>query len=150
MSKFPAALAALFLPVLLAQPPAAPKAAAAKAKPLDKVAIEQFVRYLFLWPADIGVAVSDARPSTLPGLLEVTVTASARGISEPHIFRMSPDGTQIFEATVYPIDNPFREQLSKIKTDLSPSEGTPGERFLAAFDATRTRVRELYDRLLRA
>ncbi len=127
MSKFPAAFAALMLPVLLAQKPAAPvKSAAAPVQSFDKAAIEQFARYLFLWSPEIGVSVSDPRPSSIVGLFDVIVTASARGISEPHTFRISADGKRIFEAPIYPISNPFEEQLSKLKTDLTPSQGTPG------------------------
>jgi protein-disulfide isomerase len=120
MSKLLAVLAALFLPLVCAQK-------AAPAKPaLDKAAIEQFARYLYLWPAEISVSVSDPRPSGLSNLLAITVTASARGITEPHNFHISPDGKRIFEAPVYTIESPFADQLSKLKTDLSPSQGTPG------------------------
>lgn len=93
---------------------------------VDKNAVEQFARYFYVWGPNITVAVSDSRPSPVPGMLEVTVSASANGITEPHTFQVTPDGQRIFEATIYGIANPFAEQLQKLKTDLSPSEGTAG------------------------
>lgn len=121
MLRLLAAVAALALSTLSAQTPAPAKSA------LDKAAMEEYVRHLFVWGPNIKVVVADPKPAPMPGYLEIKLTASANGASQDEIFYVSPDGKSIVRGTVYDINkSPFAAELEKLKTDLSPSEGTPG------------------------
>jgi protein-disulfide isomerase len=112
-------LASLLLPV--AQPASDKKSA------LDKPTLEAYVRHLYVWGPQIKVEVSNAKPSALPGMLEVNVRASAGTASQDVLFYVSKDGQKIVQGTVFDVkDNPFKADLDKLKTDLQPNFGTPG------------------------
>ena len=108
--------------------PPAKRAAAATAPPaIDKPALEAYMRHLFLWGPDVKIQVGDPRPSAVPGLREVVVRGTAQGGSAEQIFLLSDDGKKIIQGNVYDLgDNPFRQELSKLKTEFQPSLGTPG------------------------
>ncbi|MBI4892428.1 MAG: DsbA family protein [Acidobacteria bacterium] len=94
---------------------------------LDKAKIEAYVRHLLLWTPQITVTVADPLPGPLPGFQEVKVTGSYQQASLDEIFYVSLDGTKIVRGNVYDVDkSPFASELSKLKTDLQPSLGTPG------------------------
>jgi protein-disulfide isomerase len=94
---------------------------------LDKPTLEAYVRHLFLWTPQVNVKIDDPKPSQFPGFQEVTVTASAGAASQEEKLLVSKDGTRIIRGTVYDItENPFHDELTKLKTDLSPSFGAPG------------------------
>jgi protein-disulfide isomerase len=113
-------LACLLLPI--AQPAAPDKKSA-----LDKPTLEAYVRHLFVWGPQIKVEISDAKPGPLPGMMEVTVRASAGAASQDVLFYVSKDGQKILQGSVYDIkDNPFKADLDKLKTDLQPNFGTAG------------------------
>ncbi len=112
-------LACLLLPV--AQPASDKKSA------LDKPTLEAYVRHLFVWGPQIKVEISNAKPSALPGMMEVNVRASAGSASQDLLFYVSKDGQKIVQGTVFDVkDNPFKADLDKLKTDLQPNFGTPG------------------------
>ena len=103
-----------------AQPPAAKSA-------LDKSTLEAYIRHLMLYPPHVQIAVSDPKPSDVPGLVEVAVRASAGSASEDRLFLVSKDGSRILDARVYDVNrNPFHKDLDKLKTDGAPALGTPG------------------------
>lgn len=110
-------------------PAAAPKAPAAPAKKsaLDKAALEAYLRHLNLWVPDLTVKIDDPKPGPLPGFLEVGVHLSYRQAYKDEVYFVSQDGQKILRGTVHDInDNPFRYELSKLKTDLQPSFGAAG------------------------
>ena len=112
-------LACLLLPVVQAAPD--------KKSALDKPTLEAYVRHLFVWGTQIKVEISNAKPSALPGMLEVNVRASTANASQDVLFYVSKDGQKIVQGTVYDVkDNPFKADLDKLKTDLQPNFGTPG------------------------
>ena len=112
-------LACLLLP--LAQPAADKKSA------LDKPTLEAYVRHLFVWGPQIKVEISNPKPSLLPGLMEVTVHASAGNAVQDEVFYISKDGQTLVRGSMFDVkDNPFKADLDKLKTDLQPSFGTPG------------------------
>jgi protein-disulfide isomerase len=120
-------LAALLLSgsVLQAQTPSPAKAA--PPQPLDKPKLEAYVRHLLFWSPQISVTISDPVPSPIPGFNEVTVTGSFEKAALDETFYVSADGKEIIRGAVYETDkSPFASELSKLKTDLSPSIGTPG------------------------
>jgi protein-disulfide isomerase len=108
--------------------PAKPAAKApAAAGALDKTKLEAYVRHLLLWGPQITVTVADAVPAPLPGFQEFKVTGSFQQVSLDEIFYVSADGHKIVRGSVYDIgQSPFTSELSKLKTDLQPSMGTPG------------------------
>ncbi len=107
--------------------PAHKTAAIAGPSALDKKQFEFYVRHLFVWPDAIHVDVSDPKPAPLAGFSEVDVRASQGNASQEEKFFVSKDGKQIIRGTVYKFtDSPFREELSKIKTEGHPSLGTAG------------------------
>src|SRR5205809_7226989 len=100
-------LVCLLLPI--AQPAADKKSA------LDKPTLEAYVRHLFVWGPQIKVEISDAKPAALPGMMEVTVRASAGAASQDVMFYVSKDGQKILQGSVYDIkDNPFKADLDKL------------------------------------
>src|SRR5215217_4005712 len=75
--------------------PAPPKTA--QSASLDKAALEQYVRHLFVWGPQIDVKIADPKPSTeLPGFNEVIVSARAGQASQEDTFYVSNDGRRIF------------------------------------------------------
>jgi protein-disulfide isomerase len=117
-----ASLAAALLCVL------AGSAQNAKKSALDKATMEAYVRHLFVMDSRITVQVSDPKPSAeLPGFSEVMVHASAGNQSQDFQFLVSKDGSKILQGTIYDVgSNPFKRDLDRIKTEFSPSFGTPG------------------------
>ena len=126
MSKFLLA-ALLFALSATAQPK--PAAAPEPTRTLDKAKMEAYVRHLLLWGPHITVTVANPVAGPMPGYSEVKVTGGYKTISLDEIFYVSNDGKKIVRGTVYDIDsNPFSSEIEKLKTDLSPSIGTPGAR----------------------
>ncbi len=95
---------------------------------LDKPTLETYVRHLLVLDPRIMVQISDAKPSTeLAGFQEVTVHMAAGQQTQDMKFLISKDGQKIVQANVYDVsNNPFKKDLDKLKTDLSPNFGTPG------------------------
>ncbi|MBI2683267.1 MAG: thioredoxin domain-containing protein [Acidobacteriales bacterium] len=93
----------------------------------DKAAMETYVRHLFVWSNKIKVEIGDPKPSSVPGLQEVKVTASAEGARHEEIFYASKDGQKIIRGLAFDVNqNPFKPQLDKLHTQNEPSFGTPG------------------------
>jgi protein-disulfide isomerase len=93
----------------------------------DKKQFEVYVRHLFVWAPPIEVAIGDPQPSKIAGFVEVRVHAFQGNASQDELFYISKNGRQIIRGSLYDIaENPFKTELSKIKTDLRPSFGTPG------------------------
>lgn len=93
----------------------------------DKVQLESYVRHLFVWPEDIKIAIGDPQPSPIPGFQQVTVHASKDQASQDEIFYIARNGRQILQASLYDIaENPYRDNLAKLKPAGDPSLGTPG------------------------
>jgi protein-disulfide isomerase len=112
-------LACLLLPV--AQPADYPKPA------IDKQGLETYIRDLFGWGPQINLAIADPKPSSLPGMLEVNVHATAGTASQDEVFYVSKDGQKKLRGLVFDVaKNPFQSDLDKLKTDRQPDFGTPG------------------------
>jgi protein-disulfide isomerase len=95
---------------------------------VDKAALEQYIRHLFVWGPQINLKLEDPVPSsTLPGFRELRALATAGNASQEVLFYLSPDGKHIIQGSVYDLSaSPFAADLGKIKTDLQPSFGTAG------------------------
>jgi protein-disulfide isomerase len=105
----------------------APPAATSVKSALDKATLEAYVRHLFLWGSPVKIEVRDPKPAPFPGFLEVQVHASAGGAVQDEVFYVSKDGQKMLRGQVYDVkDNPFRQDLDKLKTEFQPSLGTPG------------------------
>jgi protein-disulfide isomerase len=103
-----------------AETPAAPA-------PLDKKALEAYLRHLFVMDKRITVEVGDPTPSDLPGFRSVTVTASMNNARQEFNLLVSQDGSKIIQGTVYDAtENPFKKDLDKLKTEGAPNIGTQG------------------------
>jgi protein-disulfide isomerase len=94
---------------------------------LDKPTFEAYIRHLELLPENLKVVVKDAKPTTFDGFLEVPVdVVTPQGTASLRYF-VSKDGKTILKGNLYNVaQNPFQDQLDKLKTDLQPSFGTPG------------------------
>lgn len=126
-----ALIAGTALLVALAQAPApAHKPAPAKTdhkSALDKPTLEAYVRHLLLWNPQVQISISDPEPAPIRGFKKVTVTGTYQKTSLDEILYVSDDGRKIVRGAIYDITlSPFDEQVKKLKTDLSPSLGTPG------------------------
>ncbi|MCC6856963.1 MAG: DsbA family protein [Bryobacterales bacterium] len=107
---------------------AAPAPAGSSAKSaLNKATLESYVRHLFVWGPQVKVEVGDAAPSPVPGMLQVNVHASAGNATDDKLFYVSKDGRKIVLGTVFDVtQNPFKEDIDKLKAEFQPSFGTPG------------------------
>jgi protein-disulfide isomerase len=117
----------LIVAVLITVPLWSADKAPAKKSALDKATLEAYVRHLFVWGQPIKVEVGDPKPSALPGFSEVQVHASTDTASVEEILYVSKDGQKILRGAVFDVNqNPFKEHLDKLHSDLQPSMGTPG------------------------
>src|SRR5258708_26763223 len=92
---------------------------------LDKAAMEAYVRHLMAVIPSVQVKVDDPKPSTVPGLQQVDVHFVFGSQSQDETFFVTKDGQKIIRGFVYDItQNPFKADLDKLKTDLSPSFGS--------------------------
>ena len=92
----------------------------------DKPTLEAYVRHLLAVIPEVQVKIDDPQPDQA-GLQRVDVHFTYGSRTQDETFFISKDGKNIIRGTVYDISqNPFQEDLSKIKTDLAPSFGTPG------------------------
>lgn len=118
----------LILPVLLALTAAFAQTPPAKKKSfLDKPTLESYVRHLFVWPAQITVAVSDPKPTGIDGMVEVSVTGSLGGASQVANFFVSKNGEKVIQGQSFDVkENPFKATIDKLKAELGPAIGTSG------------------------
>jgi len=94
---------------------------------LDKPTLEAYIRHLMVYGNQIAIAIDDPKPSPLPGFVEFTVHASAGQAKQDLTFYVSKDGQKIVQGNVYDIkNNPFKEDLDKLKTEMQPSFGKSG------------------------
>ncbi|HUJ50513.1 MAG TPA: thioredoxin domain-containing protein, partial [Bryobacteraceae bacterium] len=92
----------------------------------DKPTLEAYVRHLLAVIPEVQVKIDDPQPDQA-GLQRVDVHFTYGSRTQDETFFISKDGKNIIRGTVYDISqNPFQEDLSKIKTDLAPSFGAPG------------------------
>jgi len=98
--------------------------------------MEGYVRHLLAVLPEVQIKVDDPKPGPTPNLKEVEIHLSYGGQSKEESFYVTNDGQYIISGSVYAVNqNPFQADLDKIKTDLSPSFGTPGAPVvLVAFD----------------
>lgn len=106
----------------------APLAGQVKPKPgLDKTALEAYVRHLLAVIPEVQVKIDDPKPSPVPDLQQVDIHFTYSGRSQDETFFLTKDGQKIIRGYVYDLaQNPFKEDLDKLKTDLAPSFGTAG------------------------
>lgn len=111
--------------VVLLAPPALAQNRAPAAAPIDKQALEDYIRYLYLWPPDIKIEISDPKPSAIEGLREFTFKASASsGASFQQTLFLSADGRRIVRGEIFDLGrSPFQETASKITLRGQPSLG---------------------------
>lgn len=99
-----------------------------KAKPgIDKVALEAYVRHLLAVIPEVQVKIDDPKSSPVSELHEVDVHFSYNGRTQDETFYITRDGRKIIRGYIYDLaQNPFKEDLDKLKTSLSPSFGAAG------------------------
>lgn len=109
------------------KPASSEKPKAAPASTVDKVAMEAYVRHLLAVIPDVEVKIDDPKPSAVAGLREVDVHFTYGARTQDETFYVTPDGKNMVRGLIYDLaKNPFQADLDKLKTDLSPSYGTPG------------------------
>jgi protein-disulfide isomerase len=115
------ALCLCLLPAIFAQEK--PKSAAISA--LDKAQFETYVRHLLAVVPEVAVKIEDPKPSSTPELLEVDVHFTYQGRSQDDTYYITKDGQHIIRGVVYNFaENPFKEDLDKLKTSGAPSFGS--------------------------
>lgn len=119
-SVFLAALSLSLLTLLPAQEK--PKSAATPT--LDKAKMEAYVRHLLAVIPEVQVKIDDPKPSSAPDLQEVDVHFTYQGRSQDETFYLTKDGQHVIRGVVYSLNqNPFQEDLDKLKTAGAPSFG---------------------------
>ncbi len=94
---------------------------------LDKVAMEAYVRHLLAVIPSVQVKVDDPKPSQVTGLQQVDVHFVFGTQSQDETFFVTKDGQKIIRGFIYDMaQNPFKADLDKLKTDLSPQHGHRG------------------------
>jgi len=118
------ALCLCLLPALPAQekPKSAPIGTPVSA--LDKTQMEAYVRHLLAVIPEVQIKVDDPKPSATLDLLQVDVHFTYQGRSQDETFYVTKNGLHIFRGVVYNFaENPFKEDLDKLKTSGAPSFG---------------------------
>ena len=113
-----------FLPAIPAQEK--PKAAAVSApiSALDKTQFEAYVRHLLAVIPEVQVKIDDPKPSSTPDLLQVDVHFTYQTRSQEETFYVTKNGQNVIRGVVYNFaQNPFKEDLDKLKTGGAPSFG---------------------------
>jgi protein-disulfide isomerase len=95
---------------------------------LDRDTFETYIRHVNRWGKAIRLTIHDPKPShALPGYLDVLVQATDGARSGEVLYYVSPDGERILRGEVFNVnENPFKENLVRLKTESQPSLGTPG------------------------
>ncbi len=96
-----------------------------KPKPaLDKTRMEAYVRHLLAVIPEVQLKIDDPKPSSASDLQQVDVHFTYQGRSQDETFYISKDGQHIIRGVVYNLaQNPFQEDLDKLKTSGAPSFG---------------------------
>lgn len=99
-----------------------------KPKPgIDKVALEAYVRHLLAVIPEVQIKIDDPKPSQISSLEQVDVHFVYGQRTQDETFYVSKDGKRIVRGYIYDLaQNPFKEDLEKLKTSLSPSFGAAG------------------------
>jgi protein-disulfide isomerase len=109
---------------LLTLLPAQEKPKSTTTSTLDKTRMEAYVRHLLAVIPEVAVKIDDPKPSSTPSLEEVDVHFTYQGHSQDETFFMTKDGKHIIRGVVYDLgQNPFQEDLDKLKTSGAPSFG---------------------------
>ena len=86
--------------------------------------MEAYVRHLLAVIPEVQVKIDDPKPSGTPDLQEVDVHFTYQGRSQDETFYVTKDGQHIIRGVVYNLgQNPFQEDLDKLKTAGAPSFG---------------------------
>ncbi len=103
---------------------------AAQEKPksgLDKAALETYVRHLLAVMPEVQMKIDDPKPTLDPDLRQVDVHFTYGARTQDETFYLSKDGHRLIRGYIYDLtQNPFKDDLAKLKTDLSPSFGAAG------------------------
>lgn len=93
----------------------------------DKPTLDAYIRHALVIPANVTIKIDDPKPSPVKGFKEVAVHLTFGQASKDLTFFVSDDGLHVFRGDLYDVrTSPFEANLGKLKTDLSPSYGTPG------------------------
>ncbi len=94
---------------------------------LDKAQMEAYVRHLLAVIPEVQIKVDDPKPTSVPDLLQVDVHFTYGDRGQDETFYVTKDGQHILRGYVYNFaENPFQEDLNKLKTDAAPSFGAAG------------------------
>ncbi|HTR35541.1 MAG TPA: DsbA family protein [Bryobacteraceae bacterium] len=94
---------------------------------LDKAQMEAYVRHLLAVIPEVQIRVDDPKPTSVPDLLQVDVHFTYGDRGQDETFYVTKDGQHILRGYVYNFaENPFQEDLNKLKTDAAPSFGQAG------------------------
>ncbi|HTW63754.1 MAG TPA: thioredoxin domain-containing protein [Bryobacteraceae bacterium] len=118
-------LSLCLIPALPAQekPKPAPGSAPAVSA-LDKTQLEAYVRHLLAVIPEVQVKIDDPKPGPAPDLLQVDVHFTYQGRSQDETFYVTKNGQNLIRGVVYNFSqNPFQEDLDKLKTAGAPSFG---------------------------
>jgi protein-disulfide isomerase len=91
---------------------------------LDKAHLEAYVRHLLAVIPEVQVKIDDPKSSGTSDLQQVDVHFTYQGRSQDETFYITKDGQHIIRGVVYNLgQNPFQEDLDKLKTNATPSFG---------------------------
>ena len=114
------ALCLCLLPAISAQQKSIPVAASA----FDKTQLEAYVRHLLAVIPEVEVKIDDPKPSSTADLLQVDVHFNYQGRTQEEMFYVTKNGQNVIRGVVYNFaQNPFQEDLDKLKTAGAPSFG---------------------------
>ncbi len=92
---------------------------------LDKAALEAYLRHQFLIPANIRIAVDDAKPSEIPSMMLVGVNLTDGAQMKQRVeFYVSGDGRKMIQGKVFDIaESPFAGDLKLLDNSGYPATG---------------------------
>ncbi len=93
---------------------------------VDTAKIERYMRRYFGWPATVKVSISEPKPSSVAGLMEVSIKLSHEGQEQQATYLVSADGQYLLQGpAMHLAGDPFAATREKIDISQSPSLGSP-------------------------
>jgi len=97
-------------------------------KPVDKAALETYLRYTELWIPQVAVKIDDPIASKdLPGFSDLWVHLSYNGGTKDERYFLSADGKHVVRGDAFDLGHsPFDSNLQLLKVDGQPTLGPAG------------------------
>jgi protein-disulfide isomerase len=96
----------------------------AHGRAMDKVLLENYLRRLYVWPAEITIRITDANPTKIAGLSEFWVTGYKHDEIWRQQFFISDDGDSVLAGPLLDLKrDPFAKETLELHVERAPAWG---------------------------